>query len=321
MFRKPPRSSEVWHSTVNSFLLLPESTDQTLRDQTLPSWWHETMKFRVVVSEAASATPPLTYEMEIAVSDLRKHPETMLSKWSKPQWASSESEAVHVIQPVEVTQECWTESMGRLIERWYAEAPPLVVPSGVEVSDFVAIADWLGLEVPELASLTYEDETDEDFARTLRGKAFAQCRVMILKGIANMKKRMSAAPDQSYQFLFMQRDDKLPYIQRARGETFLDVGAENRYNTSQVNEAGTREDHFRWSAYEIHRQECVRILTTYGLSASWVHLYLELAGPRDMDFPPPDMDAVHAHRWALKVSVPTVKPASKRRRVATPDAS
>ena len=47
---------------------------------------------------------------------------------------------------------------------------------------------------------------------------------------------------------------------------------------------------------------------------NWKKEYLELSGPRGIDFPPMDLEAVRGHRWVLHVTVPPAEPASKRRR-------
>ncbi len=59
----------------------------------------------------------------------------------------------------------------------------------------------------------------------------------------------------------------------------------------------------------------VRDLKDYGFDAKWLHKYLELSGPRGVDYAPPDMTSVHGYRWVLHVTLPKLEPASKRRRV------
>ena len=43
--------------------------------------------------------------------------------------------------------------------------------------------------------------------------------------------------------------------------------------------------------------------------------YLELSGPRGIDYAPPELTSVHGYRYVLHVTLPNLEPASKRRRV------
>ena len=42
---------------------------------------------------------------------------------------------------------------------------------------------------------------------------------------------------------------------------------------------------------------------------------VELSGPRGIDYAPPELTSVHGYRYVLHVTLPTLEPASKRRRV------
>ena len=55
------------------------------------------------------------------------------------------------------------------------------------------------------------------------------------------------------------------------------------------------------------RDETVRDLKDCGFEASWLRKYLELSGPRGVDYPPPDMTSVHGYRWVLHVTLPEAR--------------
>ena len=68
--------------------------------------------------------------------------------------------------------------------------------------------------------------------------------------------------------------------------------------------------------YDEETAAMVAALEATGVTAKFEEKYLELSGPRGMEFPPYELDFVSASRWTLTVKVPDVEPAPKRRRGA-----
>jgi hypothetical protein len=95
-------------------------------------------------------------EFEIPEADLQRHPDTMLSVWTRPRWAGPEGapEAQRIEAP-ETAEDSWSDGMDAFVVSWYArtggQAIELLAPA--ELEDAVAIADWLLLPLGDLSEI------------------------------------------------------------------------------------------------------------------------------------------------------------------------
>ena len=264
------------------------------------------MKFTMKFKAGADA------EFVIPEEHLAKHPETMLSVLSKPRW-NTDGAAAQVIEPVDVADASWADGTGEAIVAWYGrDGAAFELPLGVELRDFVAIADWLLLDVGDLRKITYEGGNDDDnLARVLRAKTWLSRRANVGKGITFVKEAMIRSPSNKFAFGFLRNDDNESYINKARGTPLIAVG--NRFG---------KDPHFEWAEDEVLRTECARAIEGCGLKTAWSHVYLELSGSRlrheseEYDYPRAEVGSVYEFRWVLHVAVPEAEPAPKRRCLA-----
>lgn len=290
------------------------------------------MKFTMKFSPGEG--PDVSFD--ISKEHLARRPDTMLSTLSKPRW-NSKKDACQVIEPVEVADESWSDGTAAAIVAWYAlkKDATFELPLGVELSDFVAIADWLLLELGNLGDIEYERTDgspdsdgegdlagvgDGNLARIVRAAMYVKHGTDVVKGCASIREAIVRNPAVAYRFAFFRRADSVDYVNKCVSEPHLCVGSKFDPPTSEAKRRmkeriGVLEDHYQWSQDEMHREQCTANLEAGGLKASnWKKEYLELSGPRGVDFPPMDLEAVRGHRWVLHVTVPPAEPASKRRR-------
>ena len=95
-------------------------------------------------------------EFEIPETDLKRHPETMLSVMSRPRWTGSEgAPEVQRIEAPETAEDSWSDGMDAFVVAWYARtgSQAIELPAPAELEDAVAIADWLLLPLGDLSEI------------------------------------------------------------------------------------------------------------------------------------------------------------------------
>ena len=127
------------------------------------------MKFKLTFGSAGAVS------FEICEAALERHPDTMLAVMSRPRWNSG-GDAVQVLAAPDTAVASWSDGMAEFVVGSYAladgEAPRL--PSGVELKDAVAIADWLSIPFDVDNVIYPEGVEDGNFARVLRAKAYVK---------------------------------------------------------------------------------------------------------------------------------------------------
>ena len=116
-------------------------------------------------------------------------------------------------------------------------------------------------------------------------------------------------------FAFLLAADSVHHINNSLAEPVSTVGVHEYNNREQVLRFGTQDVHYEWVGDCTCRNEFDRLISSAGLTTSWIKTRLELSGPRGMEFAPMDLNSVYGHRWTLTVSVPAAEPATKRRKL------
>ena len=266
------------------------------------------MQIRLKFNHGADAV------FDIPDDHLKKKPETMLSTMSKPCWAGKDE--FLVIEPVDVANESWCDGMAEQVVAWYDPTEILALKPGVELKDWVAVADWLLLPLGNLEALLEgsdvedDDEDSGDFARDIRARAYIKDREALRKSIDHIKFQMREAASKKFEFGFLNNTDDINYINKCLPSPLKLVG--KKYPPLP---GSSPTDACQWAQDEFLRNECVTILAACGVKATFALRTLELSGARGIDFPPMDLEPVRAARYVLTVTVPEAEPAPKRRRV------
>ena len=257
-------------------------------------------------------------EFEIPEDDLQRAPETMLSVMSRPRWTGSAgAPELQRIEAPETAENSWSDGMDAFVVAWYANADnqgqigAFELPAGVELVDAVAIADWLLLEL-DFEKITFTASNDAGaLSRVVRAKAYIERRKDRAKTMVALTEAMRKKPRDEYHFGFLADEDDASYVNKCLAQPFQKFAGS--YGTSE--RLGTVASAFEWAQDQGLRDATVRDLKDYGFEATWLRKYLELSGPRGIDYAPPELTSVHGYRWVLYVTLPPLEPASKRRRV------
>ena len=159
-------------------------------------------------------------EFGVPLEDLQEKPETMLSVASKPCWNTANDKKPIEIGATQALEESWTPAMARAICRWYASrGDAMELPVGVELAEFVAVADALLLDLGDLSeTITFPSDDEEGaFPQRLRAQFYIKSRKNVKLAVAYAKYVMNFRGLESMTFIALRQSDNIDYINASSG--------------------------------------------------------------------------------------------------------
>ena len=198
------------------------------------------MRFRLRFTRGPAA------EFSVADDLLQQSPETRLSRLAAAAVEAGDSRVE--LGPVAVADQNWAAGTVAQIRAWYGDNKRTLRP-GVELHEWVAIAQWLELPAQgRLESLSYEDSQEDGFAREMRARQHLKRKSDVVLSVAHIKAMMRAhAGRNPITFGFLRTTDDATYVNRALADPLLVVGVTNAADAARY---GTPDDAFNWAADE-----------------------------------------------------------------------
>ena len=257
----------------------------------------------------------------LARTDLNKKcfADSMLTTLAADRWqdASTTSNDSSFDVSTQSIHDSWSAPCASVIKHIYESPAPVVpevqnesaskleIPAGVELEEIVNVLDYFGLDLVEPEGM----EITGNGASKVRAKLFLSNRENVETAFSYVFEQLLDSPRSKSQFVVLSSNDKLDYINKSQQEP-LKLICKSGYLAM-----GERDKHYEWAQSEAHRNHFSDLLDEEGFEVEWKSKYLELAGGRDNEYGPMDIDTVRASRWVAAVTVPGAEPPSKRARV------
>jgi len=198
------------------------------------------MRFRLRFTRGPAA------EFSVADDLLQQSPETRLSRLAAAAVEAGDSRVE--LGPVAVADNNWAAGTVAQIRAWYGDNKRTLRP-GVELQEWVAIAQWLELPAQgRLESLSYEDSQEDGFAREMRARLLLKSKSDVVLSVAHIKQMMRAAARRSFTFGFLRSTDDATYVNRALANPLVVVGVAT--GSADAARYGTPDDAFNWAEDE-----------------------------------------------------------------------